>query len=499
MIPSIPADHGNLRSQRSGHASPHDPWREAAKAIGVDLPKSGTVLALRTVIVSLSIGGSHSMEVRKEYQTKVSGNWVTQASTPNGNPGTVTVFYAPPSTLPSDLFYTTGVDAGKQIGFLNDAKGDVDVNANCSGWEFQTNSAPLPLVKVPRDYSWGASCSPPQDSYDCVARILRPQGDLVRYNASDGTFTTADYDNPGYTGAGSKYADGCDPALLGAVNAGLDIVENQAILITRNGSQAPIKNLLQNAFDYLNDPNIDGFKAGKRLDDPDAACRKTAVILIYDNFNGCQNDDCSYLTNYILTKFKQIEVPVFVIGFGSSATATSGTGTCIAQNTGAILDGGTVGYIPVSTPEGLYQALDAILSLIQSSKQFGTSSVSSAQATGDEMAYLATFNATTDRSIWNGRVNGYKLDSSGQIQLGQRTIIDPLDPFNGVTVPAPSNDPSSLMWNAGQNLAQTPGTGATDPSAVLSPGAAISTLLMLAMFVWVAVWYRAFKRDLEVA
>jgi multiple sugar transport system permease protein len=30
-------------------------------------------------------------------------------------------------------------------------------------------------------------------------------------------------------------------------------------------------------------------------------------------------------------------------------------------------------------------------------------------------------------------------------------------------------------------------------------GSAISTLLMLAMLVWVAVWYRAFRRDLEVA
>jgi multiple sugar transport system permease protein len=30
-------------------------------------------------------------------------------------------------------------------------------------------------------------------------------------------------------------------------------------------------------------------------------------------------------------------------------------------------------------------------------------------------------------------------------------------------------------------------------------GSAVSTLLMLAMFVWVLIWYRAFKRDLEVA
>jgi multiple sugar transport system permease protein len=30
-------------------------------------------------------------------------------------------------------------------------------------------------------------------------------------------------------------------------------------------------------------------------------------------------------------------------------------------------------------------------------------------------------------------------------------------------------------------------------------GSAVSVLLMIAMFVWVAIWYRAFKRDLEVA
>jgi len=416
-----------------------------------------------------------TMEVTKRYQAKVAGVWQTQLLTPSGNLGTVVVPYVPPSILPPDLFYGSGADAGKEIGFLNDPGGDFNVSANCSGWEFQTGSSPLPLLKIPRDYSWGQACNPPQNSYSCAARLLRPQAKLVHYEQGTDSFTTLDPDNPGYTGAGSRYADGCDPALLGGVDAGLDVTENQAILTTRNGSQAPIKNLLTNIFDYLNNPNIDGFKAGKRTDDPDASCRKSAVILIYDNFNGCQNDGCNYLTNFILTKFKQIGVPVFVIGFGTSASATSGTGTCIAQNTGAILDDGTPGYIPVSSPEALYQALDAILSLIQSSKEFGSSSVSSAQAAGDQMAYLATFNATRDRSIWNGRVNGYKLDASGRIQLAPRTIQDPLDPFNGVTLPSPSNDPSSLIWNAGQNLAQTPGTGATDPTAVLSPGASTST------------------------
>jgi Tfp pilus tip-associated adhesin PilY1 len=418
---------------------------------------------------------THSMQVTKRYQEKVLGIWLTRLLTPNGNLGTVVIPYVPPSTLPPDLFYGSGADAGKEIGFLNDPRGDFDVKANCSGWEFQTGSSPLPLIKIPRDYSWGQACNPPQNSYSCAARLLRPQAKLVHYEQSTDSFTTLDPDNPGYTGAGSKYADGCDPALLGAVDAGLDVAENQAVLTTRNGSQAPIKNLLENIFEYFNDPNLDGFKAGRRTDDPDASCRTTAVILIYDNFNGCQNDACNYLTGHILTKFKQIEVPVFVIGFGASATATSGTGSCIAKNTGAILDDGTVGYFPVTTPEALYRALDGILSVVQSTKEFGSSAVSSAQAAGDQMAYLATFNAAKDRSIWNGRVNGYKLDASGHVQLVQRTIHDPLDPFNDITLPFPSNDPASLIWNAGQNLAQTPGTGATDPSAVLSPGASIST------------------------
>jgi Tfp pilus tip-associated adhesin PilY1 len=427
-------------------------------------------------LVSLSISGDHSMEVRKEYQLKVSGNWVTQATTPGGNPGTVTVNYVPPTTLPSDFFYTTGIDGGKQIGFLNDAKDDVDVNANCSGWEFQSNSAPLPLVKIPRDYTWGATCSPPQDSYACVSRILRPQAELVRYNSASGTFTTADYDNPGYTGSGSKYADGCDPNLLGAVNIGLDVVENQAILITQNGSQAPIKNLLDNIYDYFTNSSIDGFQNGKRLDDPDKACRKSAVILIYDNFNGCQNDSCGFLTSHVLKSLKQIGVPVYVIGLGASAVSTSGTGVCIAQNTGAILPGGVVGYFPVTSSDGLYDALSDIASFVnESSKDFASSTVSSVQAGGDQMVYLATFNAASNRSIWNGRVNGYKLDAQGNIQMGTKTITDPNDPNNGLTLPAPSNDPTSLKWNAGENLTRTPGTGATDASAVLGPGAAMSS------------------------
>ena len=107
------------------------------------------------------------------------------------------------------------------------------MGANCSGWEFQTNSAPLPLIKIPRDYKWGASCRPPQDSYPCLARLMRPQAVLTSYDPATGTFSTIDHDNPGYGGTGSQYADGCDPGILGAVDAGLNVTENQAILTTR--------------------------------------------------------------------------------------------------------------------------------------------------------------------------------------------------------------------------------------------------------------------------
>ena len=429
-------------------------------------------------LTSLALAGPppHSVEVTKEYQEKSGGVWQTKSKTPSGDPAVVTVPYAPPATLGSDSFFQTDPDAGRQIGFLNDPRNDFAVGANCSGWEFQTNSAPLPLVKVPRDYKFGTACLPPQDSTPCLSRLMRPQAVLESYDPATGTFRTIDHDNPGYGGSGSQYADGCDPALLGAVDAGLNVTENQAILTTRNGSQAPIKDLLQNIYAYFSTPSIDGFQNGKRLDDPDASCRTSVVILIYDNFNGCQNDNCSYLTNFVLTDLKRIGVPVFVIGFGASAVTTASTGVCIAQNTGAVLSDGTVGYFPVSSSDGLYQALSDIFSIVnEGAKDFASATVSSVQAGAEQMVFLATFNAAKNRSVWNGRVNGYRLDATGNLQMGVKTISDPNDPNRGLTLPAPSNDPSSLIWNAGQNLVQTPGTGATTSTAVLTPGAALSS------------------------
>ena len=46
------------------------------------------------------------------------------------------------------------------------------------------------------------------------------------------------------------------------------------------------------------------------------------MVLIYDNFNGCQNDSCGFLTSHVLKNLKQIGVPVYVIGLGSSHSTT---------------------------------------------------------------------------------------------------------------------------------------------------------------------------------
>jgi len=445
-------------------------------------------------------GGSYSIQVKKEYQTCSSGcnnnnNWTTQATTPLGNPGTVFVRYRPPVSFPSNMFYPTGATnssnasiAGRAVGFLSDPASDFSVNTNCSGLEFQQNANQVPLIKIPKDYYWGQACNPPQDSFGCVKRLLRPQAYIENFDTGTGTYTTNDPDNPGYrTGvAADKYLDGCQPAVMGTVQAGLDDTERQVILTAKNGSQAPIKGALENIYDYFSNPSFDGFQNGVRLDDPNKVCRNTAVIFIYDTFNGCQNDSCSFLKSHILTKLKAINVPVYTIGFGASATSGVCAGAtppegcplvCIPKYTGAFkADLTTPAYFPVTDGVSLYNALTTIADLVnESQKGFVSSTVSTAQASGEQVTFLATFNALNKRSIWNGRVNAYKLDAAGNLQYGVRTIRDPNDPNNGITVSAPSNDPNSLMWNAGENLADTPGTGATDSSAILAPGASRST------------------------
>jgi Tfp pilus tip-associated adhesin PilY1 len=448
--------------------------------------------------------GTYAIEVLKEYQTKSGSTWTT-ATTPAGNPGLVHVLYRPlGSPVPPDtddvvtaanpsLFYPTGATdinnnsiAGLAVGFLNDATTDFDPNATCSGLDFQQNSNQVPLIKIPRDYYWGQACNPPQDSLACVKRLLRPQAYIENYDQVSGDFTTNDPDNPGYTRAGDKYADGCESAVMGGFQAGLDHVERQVILTSRNGSQAPIKGGLESIEAYFSDPRFDGFQNGVRQDDPNKACRNTAVIFIYDTFNGCQNDSCSFLKSHVLTKLKAINIPVYTIGFGANATSGVCAGAtppegcplvCIPKYTGAFkADGTTPAYFPVTDGVTLYDALVQIADLVnESQKGFVSSTVSVAQASGEQVTFLATFNALNKRSIWNGRVNAYKLDDSGNLQFGTRTIRDPNDPNTGLVVPAPSNLPTSLMWNAGENLADTPGTGATDSNAILAPGAARST------------------------
>ncbi|MEO8347405.1 MAG: hypothetical protein ABI610_00725, partial [Acidobacteriota bacterium] len=209
-------------------------------------------------------------------------------------------------------------------------------------------------------------------------------------------------------------------------------------------------------------------------------------IFIYDTYNGCQNDSCNFLKNAVLTDLKAKGIPVYVIGFGASANSGVCAASpltdacplvCIAQHSGALKLDDSPGYFPVTSEVELLDALLNIASLVnESQKGFVASTVSTAQAAGEQVTFLATFNATNNRSIWTGRVNAYKLDASGNLLMGVRTIRDINDPLNLTVVPAPSNAPNtSLMWNAGENLVDTLGTGATTPSAVLQPGAARST------------------------
>jgi hypothetical protein len=467
----------------------------------------GELATLATLALGPAPGGTHSIEITKQFQIKDLGTWKEPAdglTTIGRTSATVIIKYRPPVAFPQSLFYTdpanpTSPYLGKAVGFLNEPKIDFDINTNCSGWEFQQNSGQVPLIKIPRDYLWDdpnvpGACNPPQDSLPCAKRLLRPQAYIETYNPINGAFDTDDPDNPGYESGttADKYADGCDPNLLGAVQNGLDDVERTVILSSRNGNQAPVKNILENIYAYFTETRHDGFLNGARTDDPNGSCRNNAVIFIYDTYNGCQNDSCGFLKNAVLTDLKAKGIPVYVIGFGANANSGVCAGSpgpppipptdtcplvCIAEHSGALKLDGSPGYFPVTTEVELLDALLNIASLVnESQKGFVASTVSTAQAAGEQVTFLATFNATNNRSIWNGRINAYKLNASGNIQMGVRTIRDLNDPLNLVVVPAPSNAATSLMWNAGENLGDTPGTGATTfPGAVLAPGAALST------------------------
>jgi Neisseria PilC beta-propeller domain len=111
----------------------------------------------------------------------------------------------------------------------------------------------------------------------------------------------------------------------------------------------------------------------------------------------------------------------------------------------------------VTSPDELLAALEAALTIIDDNdKDFASATVSSVQTGTDQMAFLATFNASSKRAIWDGRMNGFKLDATGNIVAGHRvdTYLDAFGvasyrPIDNV----PSSDPLWLKWNMGANLA----------------------------------------------
>jgi Tfp pilus tip-associated adhesin PilY1 len=463
--------------------------------------------------------GDHSMEVTKQYQElhdngQKGTDWYTQASTVNHDPGTVTIGYVPvPSASANpDFFFTSGSDVGKAMGFLRDA--DLTVQSSCSGIEIQNTG--YPIVFIPHDYTWGTGCAnPPQNSIPCISRLLRPQAALFHYGGGT-SYPMTDPDYSGYnaapnsstwnSGKDGKDENYCAVSLRGEASSGQDWLQNQAMYITQHVSQAPIKDLVDNIENYFQNPKYDGFTNGIRTDDPNKACRKTAVILVYDNFAACQGaQGLNSLAQSELKNLAAWGVPVYVIGLGANTSSTTTctdysdstqTGACIAKLSGAFIQQtGLPGYFPVTSAAGLYQAFSDIVSiLISGTRDFASASISSVQAGGDQMAYLATFNPPPARSIWNGRINGYKLDVNGAIKsvsvVIPTTIPDPNstatppamipnpDPLAGQTLVLPSTDSSVLKWNAGMSLQNTPGTGGTDGSSastVLKPGASSTT------------------------
>ena len=142
---------------------------------------------------------------------------------PPAIPGTVTVRYVPPATLPLRPLLPDGTrTAGKAVGFLNDRADTTSTSTRTARAGSSSRTARRCRSSRSRATTSGARpASPPQDSFPCINRLLRPQA-VARpaTTRATGNFTTSTTTTRATRGSGSKYADGCDPNLLGAVRRG---------------------------------------------------------------------------------------------------------------------------------------------------------------------------------------------------------------------------------------------------------------------------------------
>src|SRR6266496_702714 len=426
--------------------------------------------------------GQVTVKVVKDYQTGF----------PAGNPGSVTLTYtaALSTTDAYPNIFTTGADANLYMGFMK--TGDWVLNSDCGGW-FVQNS--LPAVGIPRDYQNDLACSitactrPPEASTGCVLRYTRPMSAVIHYAAgATGTYagSSPPDDNPSL----------CSPSVV-HTGAG---AEDQVVLMSSNDNHIPEDKMFANADSYFN--ATDCFVNGLRTDDPNKSCRTGAIILLSDTFQACGPDCSQNATSKYLVNLKLHHVPVYVISLGvPEGTAQATEAHCIATTSGAE-DATHQGVFPVTSTDptqvstDLANAFAAILTRINEATQdFASATISSVQAGNGQIAYLATFNASKSRSIWNGALRAYRLLSNGAINPAPKapdthaqnddgtdcifTVKDQYDAANNVTLDAPCNQYPSLQWNAQVNLAAVPVVPKTsNPSGVadLPAGASLAPL-----------------------
>ncbi len=292
---------------------------------------------------------------------------------------------------------------------LTDDRNGTPSSTNCtaSGWDGGPSTFPQPftepsclsgLASVP----WGTT---PSGNIAEVLSQLRTLDAAINFNSTSGSYTLTDT---------NSLEDIVSPA--GKTCVGNTIKGGLNALVSAAQASSCIGN----------------------------TCTDYPVIWVSDSLVAQDNTDPCKSIN--------AGIPVYSIYYG---TQPSNSGLANSWITTLPACTGGKAFVATNATE-LLSALEAALVLIdQNTKDFASATVSSVQTGTDQMAFLATFNASASQAIWNGRVQAYELNSSGNISLGTR--IDTIKGTTGNTYTQNSNVPSnattSLKWNAGANLA----------------------------------------------
>jgi Tfp pilus tip-associated adhesin PilY1 len=287
----------------------------------------------------------------------------------------------------------------------------------CGNWENQTGacpSVPFPFATSGTSSTCtGNTASCPAGTLDKLTKELQPVEKLVDINPSSGNVFYAKWTD----GSTLKLSDNIEP------------LQKECV-----GNTLSCKGL---AGYYSTVPS-------------GGVCDKRYAIFITDNLQANQSTpQCTASASGGDLVNAGVKLFSIFLGTKTEADATSLTSwwKCLPHYTGAdTVVPGSPGYWVATDTDTLVGILQAIASTIdENTKDFASATVSSVQTGTAQIALLANFNASLHKSIWNGRVKAYQLDSTtGQI-LANCTK-------SGVTLTVPCNDPAHLMWNAGVNL-----------------------------------------------